>query len=329
MESSARRVIVVSNRLPIAIFKEDGGNWEVRPGTGGLVTALEPIVRKTNGVWIGWPGYSDDAPAEDLLSDYSEKNNFHLIPVELSEKEIAHYYRGFSNKSIWPLFHDLLDQFSYNLHDLEVYNEVNHKFAERIGEHAGDNDIIWIQDYQLISVGRFLRNMGFNRNLNFFLHIPFPSYDLFRRFPRNRELIQSLLCYNHIGFQTALDRRNFIASVKWLLPDALNSSNRRRTTIHYEGSETLVGYYPISIDFEEFNNGAKSKEASEAAWFLRENIKVDILALGLDRLDYTKGIPERFLGFERLLEKYPETVGKISLLQIVVHGLIHCVNFRL
>jgi trehalose 6-phosphate synthase len=328
MEFSNRKVIVVSNRLPIAIFKNEAGNWEVRPGTGGLVTALQPIVRKSNGLWIGWSGYSENAPSDKLLADYSKKNNFKLVAVKITEKEISQYYRGFSNKSIWPLFHDMLGQFSFNLSDLNVYEKVNKKFAEKVVEYTSENDTIWVHDYQLIYVGKYLRELGMRRNLNFFLHIPFPSYDLFRRFPRNRNMIEAFLSYNHIGFQTALDRRNFISSVKWLLPDALHMASRRQTLIQHEGRETLVGYYPISIDFDEFKDGSKTREASDAAWYLRENIKVDVLALGLDRLDYTKGIPERFLAFERLLEKYPATKEKISLLQIVIPSRLNVPEYQ-
>jgi len=328
MELSKSRVIVVSNRLPIAIFKNESGGWEAAPGTGGLVTALEPIVRKSRGVWIGWPGVSENAPYDNILAEYSANNDFKLVPVDITEKEVDHYYRGFSNRSIWPLFHDLLGQFSYSLEDLAAYKNVNRKFAEKVAEFSGENDIIWIHDYQLICVGRYLRELGIKRNLNFFLHIPFPSFDLFRRFPRNRDMIKAFLCYNHIGFQTSIDRRNFISSVKWLLPDATHTSKRRRTIIHMEGHESLVGYYPISIDFNEFNNGSKSEGAADAAWYLRENIKVDVLALGLDRLDYTKGIPERILAFERLLEKYPDSRGKISLLEIVIPSRLNVSDYQ-
>jgi trehalose 6-phosphate synthase len=141
-------------------------------------------------------------------------------------------------------------------------------------------------------------------------------------------MIEAFLSYNHIGFQTAIDRRNFVYSLKWLLPDTTHSATRRQTVIQHDGRETLVGYYPISIDFNEFNNGSKTQEAGEAAWYLRENIQVDILALGIDRLDYTKGIPERILGFERLLEKYPDTIGKISLLQIVVPSRLNVAEYQ-
>jgi trehalose 6-phosphate synthase len=222
----------------------------------------------------------------------------------------------------------MLGHFSYNFADLNIYKEVNRKFAEKVAEYAGENDVIWIHDYQLICVGRYLRELGIKRNLNFFLHVPFPSYDLIRRFPHNREMAEALLKYNHIGFQTAIDRRNFISSVKWLLPDTITTANRRQTKIQYEGNETIVGYYPISIDFNEFNEISKSREASDAAWYLRENTNVDVLALGLDRLDYTKGIPERFMAFERLLEKYPDTVGKISLLQIVVPSRLNVREYQ-
>ena len=233
MEFSNRRVIVVSNRLPIAIFKNESNEWEVRPGTGGLVTALEPIIRRTKGVWIGWPGYSEDAPSDKLLADYHDKNDFRLVPVDVTEEEIASYYRGFSNKSIWPLFHDLLGQFSYSLKDMEVYKKVNKKFAIKVAEYASENDNIWVHDYQLICVGRYLRDIGFKRNLNFFQHIPFPSYDLFRRFPHNREMIEAYLSYNHVGFQTAIDRRNFVSSIRWLLPDTSHSATRRQTVIQH------------------------------------------------------------------------------------------------
>jgi len=327
MEEFNKSLVVVSNRLPVTLDME-GGDWQIKPSAGGLVTALAPIVKKTHGKWIGWAGSSEDAPIRDLMAEYSREQAYQLVPVDLSENEIARYYRGFSNNTIWPLFHDLLGKFSFDLEDWRMYHDINQRFAKYVIDNSTPEDIIWIHDYQLMCVGHYLREMGAIHHLNFFLHIPFPSLDLFRRLPWNRELLVSLLSYDHIGFQTPMDRRNFISCIKWLVPEATRSVRRRRSTINYEGRNIRVGYYPISIDFKEFNDLAKTREVADAAWYLRENIKAPMMALGLDRLDYTKGIPERFLAIERLLEKYPEMHRKITLLQIVVPSRLNVPEYQ-
>lgn len=327
MDLAGKNLVVVSNRLPTAVYQE-AGEWKIKPSPGGLVTALLPIVRRTHGVWIGWAGVNREAPVDELLQEYTGFQDYRLIQVPVSEEEINKFYRGFSNKTIWPLFHDLLGHFSFDLDNLSVYLDINRRFAEKVAESISSDSVVWIHDYQLMCVGYYLREMGVSCHLNFFLHIPFPSVDLFRRLPWNRALLQAILSYDHIGFQTPADRRNFISCIKWLIPEATRTVKKRRSIIRYEGREILVGYYPISIDFMEFNDAAKSKEAADAAWFLRENISTPVVALGLDRLDYTKGIPERFLAFERLLEKYPETIGRISLLQIVVPSRLNVAEYR-
>lgn len=328
LPTSKRRLVVVSNRLPVAIDSGPGGSLEVQAGTGGLVTALEPIVRKSNGIWIGWPGCTASPEVKKALSDYNERTPHTLIPVDISEEEVQKYYRGYSNKTIWPLFHDLLGQFSFDFDSYQVYQQVNDRFAEIIKSHAGSEDSCWIHDYQLILVGQSLRLMGYRGQLNFFLHIPFPSLDLFRRLPRTDEIMDAFLSYDHIGFQTSADRRNFIACVKWIMPEARVVSRKRQATVHYSGREIVIGYYPISIDYDEFNNGSDTADAKNAAWYLRENLKIETLALGLDRLDYTKGVQERFLAFERLMKKHPELIGKISLLQIVVPSRLNVPEYR-
>lgn len=328
MDDSNKRLVVVSNRLPVAIFGDNKAGYDVRPATGGLVTALEPTVRSSNGAWIGWPGCSSTIPFVPLIRDYSKNAGYNLVPVKITEEEIAKFYRGFSNNSIWPLFHDLLGQFSFKPDEYETYLKVNRKYAEKIASNIQPSDIIWIHDYQLIYVGRYLREFGVENRLNFFLHIPFPSLDLLRRFPRKTALMEAILDYDHIGFQTAGDKRNFISCVKWLIPDAKAAMRRKISTIHYNGRNILVGHYPISIDFNGFNELAKTKEASDAAWYLRENINAETLVLGLDRLDYTKGIPERFRAFAKLLEKYKEVRGKISLVQVVVPSRLNVPEYQ-
>lgn len=323
-----KRLVVVSNRLPVAISGDKINGYTVNPGTGGLITALEPIVKRTGGAWVGWPGCNSEVPYNSLLSDYSRNIDFDLIPVDITEEEIGKFYRGFSNKSIWPLFHDLLGQFSFKPDEFEFYKTVNEKYARKIADKIHSDDTIWIHDYQLMLVGRFLREMGAENKTNFFLHIPFPSVDLLKRFPRKSELMKALLSYDHIGFQTAMDKRNFIACIKWLVPEAKMISKRKQSIGHYQNRDIIIGHYPISIDFDEFNNLARTKEADDSAWYLKENINAEAMVLGLDRLDYTKGIPERFLAFEKLLEKYPDVRGKISLLQVVVPSRLNVPEYQ-
>jgi trehalose 6-phosphate synthase len=177
-------------------------------------------------------------------------------------------------------------------------------------------------------VAHFLRELGITQSINFFLHIPFPSLDMFRRLPGKNDLLQALLSIDHIGFQTPADRRNFIACIRWLFPQAKHIQRKRRSVVQFEGREITVGHYPISIDFDEFNRIAHSQEVHDATWYLRENIDTPDIVLGLDRLDYTKGIPERFQAFERLIEKYPELIGKIALLQIVVPSRLNVPEYQ-
>jgi trehalose 6-phosphate synthase len=316
--SLTKRLLIISNRLP-TVITQDQDEWSVKPGTGGLVTALAPVMRKNQGVWIGWPGCGDEAPLEKLLREFKDQQGYQLVPVPLSEEDVERYYRGFSNATIWPLFHDLLGFCRFDLTDWQAYNAVNQKFAAVVAEQGEKDDFIWVHDYQLMLVGTHLREMGIRDRLAFFLHIPFPSPDLFRRLPWKKSLIKGLLSYDQIGFQTLRDRRNFVQTATALLPEAEVVSRHRHHTLLKWGERVIkVGHYPISIDFDEFDEGARSHEVEDAAWYLHENLRGRQLVLGVDRLDYTKGIPERFLAFERALEKYPELIKRVSLLQVVL-----------
>jgi len=327
MQLSGKRLLVVSNRLPVVIIRDDD-RWKVEPGSGGLITALSPVIRENRGIWVGWPGCGPQAPALSLLQEYSEELDYELKPVILTDKEVQKFYRGFSNQTIWPLFHDLLGYCNFDAEQWNSYVDVNRRFAETIAGLIEPNSFIWIHDYQLMLVGHFLREMNIDRQVSFFLHIPFPSRDLFRRLPWKHEVLQSLLEYDHIGFQTQHDRRNFIQCVKAFIPEATVKTYKRESVVSYGNRTIKLGHYPISIDFDEFNEGAKTKEAADAAWFVHENVTSRILVLGLDRLDYSKGIPERFLAFERMLEKYPEVQGNISLIQIVIPSRLRVPEYR-
>ncbi len=327
MIQTERRLFIVSNRLPIIVAKESD-EWQIHSSSGGLVTALDPLMKQNHGLWLGWAGVEGDAPLEPLLEQHSIQQGYELRAVPLDETEVDRYYRGFSNQTIWPLFHDLLGDCTFDLEQWNYYNKVNEKFASEIARLHRPDQFIWIHDYQLMLVGFYLREMGISVDLNFFLHIPFPSADLLARLPWKNEIIYSLLEYDHIGFQTAHDRRNFIQCVRMLIPNARVTSSGRQSIVHLEGRKIMLGTYPISIDFNEFNRDAKSKEVAEAAWYTHENLPGRMLLLGLDRLDYTKGMPERFLAFQRALEKYPELHRNISLVQIVVPSRLHVPEYQ-
>ena len=322
-----RQLLIVSNRLPI-IIGDTGAGWEIHPSSGGLITALEPLVKRTGGTWLGWPGCGPEAPLMSLLKSYSDQHSYKLSPVIITGEEIEKYYQGFANSTIWPLFHDLLGHCTFDSQDWEYYQRINERFAGEIKKSINGDTFVWIHDYHLMLVGHYLRQMGVSTHLNFFLHIPFPSCDLFKRLPWRQELIHGLVQYDHIGFQTANDRRNFVQCLKRLLPESPVRMLKRRTIFEIEGRSVKLGTYPISIDFSEFNDYAGSNEVADAAWFIHENLPNLKLVLGVDRLDYTKGIPERFLAFERALEKYPELRGKTSLVQIVVPSRLRVPDYQ-
>jgi trehalose 6-phosphate synthase/phosphatase len=311
-----RRLVVVSNRLPAVVSKEEV--WTITPGDGGLVTAMTPVLKRFQGLWIGWPGCGEEAPIEELLERFSALQGYRLKPVPLTPEEVENYYHGFSNETLWPLFHDLLGHCRFSLENRNSYREVNRRFAEVIAEAVNEDDFIWVHDYQLLEVGSFLKAREVRQPLAFFLHVPFPSPDLFRRLPWKKELIRAMLDYDLLGFQTLRDRRNFVHTSRELIP-GLEADIHRRYTLLQDGKRRVkVAHFPISIDFDEFNNQARSKEVADAAWYLHEHYGNRQLILGLDRLDYTKGIPERFLAFELALEKYPELRRQVSLIQVVV-----------
>ncbi len=327
MELSGRRLLVVSNRLPVTIDRDDSG-WKVQAASGGLITALAPVMRQNQGMWVGWPGCGPEAPVESLLEEYRERLHYDLRPITLTDEQVKKFYRGFANRTIWPLFHDLLGHCSFDAGEWTVYGEVNRYFAETAARLVEDNSYIWIHDYQLLLVGYFLRQLGVGREIGFFLHIPFPSRDLFNRLPWKNDVLLAMLHYDHLGFQTTRDHRNFIQCVRAFLPEATVKAYKRESVVMYDGRHIRLGTYPISIDFNEFNEGAKANEAAEAAWFVHENIRSRILVMGMDRLDYTKGIPERFQAFERMLEKYPDVHGQVSLIQIVVPSRLHVPEYE-
>ncbi len=317
MNRYGKRLLIVSNRLPVVI-EENNNTWRIQSGTGGLVTALNPVMEENRGIWIGWPGAPKSECVEKLLEKFNSDIPYDLKPVWLAQDEIDQYYHGFSNESIWPLFHDLLGHCQFEQDSWKSYVQVNRHFARNIIENLQSDDFLWVHDYQLMLVAQSLRRLRITQPVAFFLHIPFPSLDLFRRLPWKYQIIQALMEYDLLGFQTLRDRRNFVQCVKAFIPQVEISIKKGYSLLQYGVRTIKVGHFPISIDFNEFNQGAKAKDVADAAWYLHENLRGRQLILGLDRLDYTKGVPERFRALECALDKYPELRGNISLIQVII-----------
>jgi trehalose 6-phosphate synthase/phosphatase len=312
------RLVIVSNRLPIALTRGDMGQWQVQPSPGGLVNALTPILSERGGLWIGWPGMLEKVDLDKLLAAASRDLGYILKPVSLTKEDINQYYFGFSNEIIWPLFHDLQTRCNFDPAYWKTYQAVNHKFAQVIAENARMDDYIWVHDYQLMLVAKELRSMGVENKVGFFLHTPFPSMDIFVKLPWRTPILAALLEYDVVGFQTRRDRNNFIYCVETMLKGLQVDARKQVSTMKTPKREIGIGSFPISIDFRDFAGQAASADVAQAASQLREAIPNQKIVLGVDRLDYSKGIPEKLRAFRNALERFSDLRGKITLVQIAV-----------
>jgi trehalose 6-phosphate synthase len=294
------------------------GQWQVQPSPGGLVTSLGPILSERGGLWIGWPGMLEKVDLDELLVAASRDFGYILEPVLLTEEEISQYYFGFSNEIIWPLFHDLQTRCNFDPAYWNTYQAVNHKFAKVIAENARMEDYIWVHDYQLMLVAKELRSMGVENNIGFFLHTPFPPLDMYIKLPWRMQILSALLEYDVVGFQTRRDRNNFVYCIETLLKDLYVDARKQVSTIMTQKREIRIGSFPISIDFKGFARRAASADVTQATRQLREAIPSQKIFLGVDRLDYSKGIPEKLRAFRNALERFNDLRGKITLVQIVV-----------
>jgi trehalose 6-phosphate synthase len=294
---------VVSNRLPFA-FKRGRGGWRAEPGAGGLVTALLPVLRNRGGTWIGWPGAAGAArELSGALAAAGRGAGYRLLAVPLGAEDVRDFYQGFCNEVIWPLFHDLPSLCNFEPAYWRRYCEVNRKYAAVVRRRAKPRDFVWVHDYHLMALGEELRRLGVRSRLAFFLHIPFPAPDVYLKLPWRARLLDALLEFDLVGFQTARDRRNFLACAH-----ALGREVHAQRT----------GDFPISIDYNSFMRRAAAPEVGAKARELHRLLPKRKLVLGIDRLDYTKGIALRLRAFKDLLERHPEMRGRVSLIQVVV-----------
>jgi trehalose 6-phosphate synthase len=315
--TSDKRFIVVSNRLPISIKHGPDGKLVATQGAGGLVTALAPVLKNRGGVWLGWPGTSEKGVAT-MCRTFSRQAGYVLRPVALTDEEVEGFYQGFSNEVLWPLFHEF--QMPYNILPIywEAYQSANLKYAQAIAATATDEDFVWVHDYHLMLVARLLKESGRDLRVGFFLHIPFPPADIFLKIPWRRQLIDAMLDYDLIGFQTLRDRRNFLEAVKRIHPSACRRGRGQVVTLTADGRASRLGTFPISIDFRTFAAKAVSPETREMAQSIRTAFEDRFLLFGADRLDYTKGVPQRLDALRLAFERFPELLGKLCLMQVLV-----------
>lgn len=316
------KTIIVSNRLPIRITKVEN-SYKFTPTSGGLATGLHSVHKNKDSLWVGWPGIGNDdldSNAWEPLKKSLIDNNY--APVSLSNKEVDEFYYGLPNKCLWPLFHYFIEFSVFNKDHWDAYVEVNKKFSESVIAHIEPGDTVWVQDYQLMLVPKMIRDACPDVTIGFFLHIPFPSFEIFRIFPWREALLEGVLGADLIGFHTYDYERHFLSSVKRIL-----RQNVQFNRVTVGGRSVVVDTFPMGIDYTKFNGaaqnhlGQRQTEKTELKRQLEAHKKGAAngkLILSIDRLDYTKGVVNRIKAFDLFLTKYPEYLEKVRLVMLTV-----------
>jgi trehalose 6-phosphate synthase/phosphatase len=304
------RIIIVSNRLPLKIVVRDGKPAFVE-SEGGLATGLSSIYKTGDNLWIGWAGgWVQEDEREQVVNDMAKEN---LLPVFLTETEITEFYEGFSNETLWPLFHYFPSYTSYSPAYFDTYYAVNKKFAEAIIANANPGDVIWIHDYQLLLVPQMVREAIPDVSIGFFQHIPFPSYEIFRSLPWRKEILKGVLGADVIGFHTYDDVRHFISAANRII-NVGGAANE----LVVDNRSVTVDAFPMGIDYKKYSQLTEDKLVRRKEKQLRKMVDNNKIILCIDRLDYSKGIPQRLAAYDLLLSRHPELRGKINLIQLVV-----------
>jgi trehalose 6-phosphate synthase/phosphatase len=308
------KLIVVSNRLPLSIRRGPEG-WAAETSAGGLASALNPVLKKRGGLWIGWPGHGpreQDPDREALLERWQEEHGY--VGVDLPPALARRFYEGYANQTLWPLFHNFATNFESDPEGWAAYVAANRRFRDAVLEHLAPSDTVWVHDYHLMLLPRLIRDVAPEVRVGFFLHIPFPASETFRILPNRDEILRGLLGADLVAFQTHLDLQHFRSSLLRILgvPSALDR-------ITAQGSSTRLEALPIGIAPDEFAGYIENDKGTQAAFEkLRRRYRGRRILLGVDRLDYTKGIPQRLGAYRKLLERAPHLRGKVVLVQIAV-----------
>ena len=311
-EHALNRILIVSNRLPVTA-ELDHGTVRLGTASGGLASGLRCWRERSGGLWIGWPGDVSTFTGDQLDDLDRQLRHRGIVPVHLSPDEIDRYYHGFANRVIWPLFHYLIDRVPVDAAGWDAYKEVNERFADAVVREHQDGDTIWIHDYQLLLAPALVRQRLPAARVGFFLHIPFPSSEVFRILPWRREILHGLLGADVVGFHTFGYLRHFLASL--LHVDGVETDIDR---VRVGDREVRLGVFPMGVDTALFATLASDPNVQRESAAIRQEAGGRKILLGIDRLDYTKGIPRRLQAVERLLERSPDLRDQIRYIQVAV-----------
>ncbi len=306
-DAKTSRLVVIANRLPVTRYKEGPETrWKTSPG--GLVSALQPFLQASDGSWVGWPGTEGEVPQP------FRHDGILLVPVGLTPADLENFYLGFSNSTLWPLYHDAVRWPEFHRHWWWPYVEVNARFARAAADALEPGDIAWVHDYQLQLVPALLRELRPETRIGFFLHIPFPPVELFAQLPWRTQLLEGLLGADLVGFQTRNGALNFARAAR-----RFTSAQGSDRVLEFQGRRIEIDAYPISIDFKRYESLAAREDVQTRAQEIREQISGNRkIILGIDRLDYTKGIDQRLRAFETLLGRYENALEDVVFVQVAV-----------
>lgn len=314
--SASGRLLLISNRLPITIKRSEDGEYTFSMSSGGLVTGLSGLSKTTSFQWYGWPGLEvPEAEAGPMREQLKEKHN--AIPVFVDDELADRHYNGFANSILWPLFHYHPGEITFDESAWAAYREVNRLFAQTVVKDVQDGDLVWVHDYHLMLLPQMLReeigNTKKNVKIGFFLHTPFPSSEIYRILPVREQLLLGILDCDLIGFHTYDYARHFLSSCSRIL-----STTTTPNGVDWNGRFVTVGAFPIGIDPDKFVEGLKKENVQNRIAALKRKFEGVKLIVGVDRLDYIKGVPQKLHALEVFLTEHPEWIGKIVLVQVAV-----------
>ena len=307
----ASRVIIVSNRLPVTVRVHEGSPV-VRRSVGGLATGMRTPHERSGGVWIGWPGPLDGIDPAGRVEVAAQLAARRTVPVALDAQEVATFYEHISNGVLWPICHDRVDRLPLLVDGWDVYENVNARYADAVAEHYQPGDLIWVHDYQLLRVPALLRARLPDARIGFFLHVPFPNPEIFFALPTRRWLVEGLMGADLIGFHTRRYHGHFRAALRRLLSLEADADDR----VSWEGRRVRLGVFPMGVDAADL--GRRAAELEVSAQVAEYRASGQRLLVGIDRLDYSKGLPRRLLAVERLLEAHPEWRERVRMIQVAV-----------
>ena len=304
----------MSNRAPIRVVRE-GGKQRIEPTVGGVGTTFLRLLEQQGGLWIAWSGNSRKSPARLLMPPDSDPPRFEILFCPLAERDISNYYYGMCNRALWPLMHLMTANCHFNALHWRYYESVNRAFASMAAAEAADDDVVWVQDFHLALVPRLLREQRRSLSIGIFWHVPFPPEQIFRVFPWRAELLEGMLGANLIGFHTRSYVVQFLNCCERILGLRVD---RTRNEVATRNGRVRVGAFPLGIPADYFARLAETPRVQERTERIRRAVRTPYLVLGVDRLDYTKGIIERLKGFERFLESNPAYHRRVTLVLIAV-----------